>query len=313
MKYLLQRALLGALLLLCAAEGMAQPSQSTSPPAVAAVQTEQWQEYALEDAGFKALLPKRPKHDDKGGLLFKDRWQVQTEIGRGNLPITFVVTYAEATSTKIQSPATDTLLKFLRDTTVNELKGRLLNDMAIKFAGEPGRLFELALEGAGRVRIILVLHGARTYRLEAKTPGDSEAERLTAAKFFNSFSLLPAKPVKATALGDVDKLLSTGWLQAGSSGAPGEGNGGVLDGKAIKKPAPFYTQIAKRSYVMGTVVVKIAVDETGRVVAAQALSGHPLLAGPAVEASRQARFTPTLVNGKPIRVIGTITYNFRIE
>jgi periplasmic protein TonB len=65
--------------------------------------------------------------------------------------------------------------------------------------------------------------------------------------------------------------------------------------------------------VTGTVVVKIAVDETGKVVAAQALAGHPLLAGPAVEASRQARFTPTLVNGKPIREIGTITYNFRIE
>jgi hypothetical protein len=236
MKYLLQRALLGALLLLCAAEGIAQPSQSTSPPATGAAQTEQWQEYALEGAGFKALLPKRPKHDDKGGPLFKDRWQVQTEVGQGNIPITFVVTYAEATSTKLQSPATDTLLKFLRDTTVNELKGRLLNDMAIKFAGEPGRLFELALEGEGRARIILVRHGARTYRLEAKTPGDSEAERLTAAKFFNSFSLLPAKPVKATALGDVDKLLSAGWLQAGSSGAPGEGNGGVLDGKQLRSP-----------------------------------------------------------------------------
>ncbi len=53
-------------------------------------------------------------------------------------------------------------------------------------------------------------------------------------------------------------------------------NGGVLNGKAISKPAPPYPPIAKAARAQGTVTVQIVVDEEGRVISAQAISGHPL-------------------------------------
>ena len=88
--------------------------------------------------------------------------------------------------------------------------------------------------------------------------------------------------------------------------------GGVLNGRAISKPAPAYPEMAKRERAQGTVVVHITVDETGRVIDAAAICGHPLLFEASVRAAWQARFTPTLVGGAPVKVTGTITYNYNL-
>ena len=87
-------------------------------------------------------------------------------------------------------------------------------------------------------------------------------------------------------------------------------SGGVLNGKAISKPQPPYPAIAKAARASGTVTVQILVDESGRVVSASAVGGHPLLQQAAVSAARQARFSPTLLSGQPVKVSGVITYNF---
>ena len=90
-------------------------------------------------------------------------------------------------------------------------------------------------------------------------------------------------------------------------------NGGILNGKAISKPAPAYPAIAKAARASGTVVVRIVVDESGRVSEAVAELGHPLLQQAAVSAVRQWRFTPTLLSGQPVRVTGTVTVNFNLQ
>jgi len=54
----------------------------------------------------------------------------------------------------------------------------------------------------------------------------------------------------------------------------------------------------------------VTVDEKGNVVAASAVSGHPLLRASAVQAARQSKFSPTLLSGKPVKVKGIIVYNF---
>ena len=87
-------------------------------------------------------------------------------------------------------------------------------------------------------------------------------------------------------------------------------SGGVLNGKAISKPTPAYPPIARAARASGTVTVQILVDESGRVISATAVSGHPLLQQAAVSAARQARFSPTLLSGQPVKVSGVITYNF---
>ena len=90
-------------------------------------------------------------------------------------------------------------------------------------------------------------------------------------------------------------------------------SGGVLNGKAISKPQPAYPPIAKAARASGTVTVQILVDESGRVVSASAVSGHPLLQQAAVSAARNARFSPTLLSGQPVKVSGVITYNFKLS
>jgi len=87
-------------------------------------------------------------------------------------------------------------------------------------------------------------------------------------------------------------------------------SGGVLNGKAISLPKPAYPPIARAAHAAGTVVVQVTIDENGNVIAAHAVSGHPLLQGAAVGAARQARFSPTKLSGQPVKVTGVIQYNF---
>ncbi|HEU4597490.1 MAG TPA: TonB family protein [Pyrinomonadaceae bacterium] len=88
---------------------------------------------------------------------------------------------------------------------------------------------------------------------------------------------------------------------------------GVLNGKAVSKPAPPYPPMAKAAKASGTVVVSVEVDEKGVVTSARAVSGHPLLRAAAEAAARRARFSPTLLSGRPVKVQGVLTYDFRLE
>jgi TonB family protein len=87
-------------------------------------------------------------------------------------------------------------------------------------------------------------------------------------------------------------------------------SGGVLNGKAVILPHPEYPLIARQAQASGTVTVQITIDEEGNVVSAKAVSGHPLLQSAAVDAARRAKFTPTLLEGEPVKVSGQVVYNF---
>lgn len=56
--------------------------------------------------------------------------------------------------------------------------------------------------------------------------------------------------------------------------------------------------------------MRVIVDEEGKVIDARAVSGHPLSYAVAAKAAREAVFTPTLLDDKPVKVAGVITYNF---
>jgi TonB family protein len=87
-------------------------------------------------------------------------------------------------------------------------------------------------------------------------------------------------------------------------------NAGILNGKALVLPKPSYPAAAKMQRVAGTVVVQVVIDEEGRVIEAKAISGPPLLQAPSLASAREARFTPTKLEGRPVKVTGVITYNF---
>jgi len=84
-------------------------------------------------------------------------------------------------------------------------------------------------------------------------------------------------------------------------------SGGMLNSKAIYLPMPEMPAGAEAS---GVVLVAVIVDEQGTVTEARAVSGPPHLHQAAVAAARMARFSPTLLMGEPVRVSGTLSYNF---
>ena len=88
--------------------------------------------------------------------------------------------------------------------------------------------------------------------------------------------------------------------------------GGVMDARALNLPQPAYPPIAKAARISGEVAVEIVVDEHGKVIWAEAVEGHPLLAKAAVDAARQAEFTPARLSGQPVKMTGLITYNFKL-
>lgn len=91
---------------------------------------------------------------------------------------------------------------------------------------------------------------------------------------------------------------------------PKQISGGVLNGKATSLPKPPYPPAARAVRASGAVSVQVLIDESGSVVSASAVSGHPLLRAAAVQAARGARFSPTQLSGQPVKVSGVITYNF---
>jgi TonB family protein len=122
----------------------------------------------------------------------------------------------------------------------------------------------------------------------------------------------------------VGDVTSAGGVGSGASAAVGEGVGvgrasgggarvGGLGGQKLYAPEPEYPPIAKAAGAEGTVSVRVTVDEEGNVIAAKAVSGHPLLQSAAVDAARAAKFKPTVVDGKPVRVSGVISYVFTLK
>jgi protein TonB len=83
-----------------------------------------------------------------------------------------------------------------------------------------------------------------------------------------------------------------------------------ITGRAIRRVEPKYPAIAAQTNVQGSVNVEVTVSETGKVLSVRSVSGHPLLRGAAESAARQWTFSPTTLNGVPVKVVGTITFVF---
>jgi len=87
---------------------------------------------------------------------------------------------------------------------------------------------------------------------------------------------------------------------------------GVLQGSAVTKAQPLYPANAKRFNAAGPVEVQVFISETGRVINARAISGHPLLREAAIEAARKWVFKPTTMSGVPVETQLVLTFVFTV-
>ncbi len=87
---------------------------------------------------------------------------------------------------------------------------------------------------------------------------------------------------------------------------------GVTNGLLVHKVEPPYPVLAKAARIQGDVVLKAIIDREGNIQDLQLMSGHPMLAPAAIEAVKQWRYRPYLLNGQPVEVETTITVIFTL-
>ncbi len=88
---------------------------------------------------------------------------------------------------------------------------------------------------------------------------------------------------------------------------------GVSTGLLIKKVTPNYPQLAKQARIQGAVVLQAEISKEGTIQNLQLISGHPMLAPAAIEAVKQWRYKPYLLNGEPVAVETTVVVNFSLS
>ncbi len=86
----------------------------------------------------------------------------------------------------------------------------------------------------------------------------------------------------------------------------------MQESKILRRIDPVYPELAKRARVEQIVMLEVSVDEEGNVANVRVIRGHPLLDQAAIDAVKQWKYSPTLLNGEPVPVIATVTVIFKL-
>ena len=88
---------------------------------------------------------------------------------------------------------------------------------------------------------------------------------------------------------------------------------GVIAGNKISGPPPVYPAIARSARLSGTVVLSAQISKTGSIENLSVVSGPAMLTGAAIDAVKQWRYKPYILNGEPTEVNTTVTVNFNLN
>jgi len=88
---------------------------------------------------------------------------------------------------------------------------------------------------------------------------------------------------------------------------------GVTQGMVLHKVQPTYPPLARTARVQGSVVLAAVIGKDGAIQNLHVLSGHPLLQQAALEAVKQWKYRPYILNGEPVEVDTQVTVNFTLS
>jgi periplasmic protein TonB len=88
---------------------------------------------------------------------------------------------------------------------------------------------------------------------------------------------------------------------------------GVTQGLLIRKVQPTYPPLARQARIQGTVLLAAEISRDGSIENLHLISGHPMLAPAAIEAVKQWKYKPYILNGEPVEVETQITVNFTLS
>lgn len=123
-----------------------------------------------------------------------------------------------------------------------------------------------------------------------------------------------------TALGGIEGGLAGGVIGGSETGTPPPApppppspvrvGGNITPPQLTHRVEPEYPSLARRAKIQGIVILEATVDERGRVTDVSTLRSHPLLQNAAVDAVRQWRYQPLVLNGIPTPFVLTVTVSF---
>jgi periplasmic protein TonB len=87
---------------------------------------------------------------------------------------------------------------------------------------------------------------------------------------------------------------------------------GVSQGLLVRKVAPNYPPLARQARIFGTVVLRAVISKDGSIENLTLVSGHPMLAPAAIDAVKQWKYRPYLLNGEPVEVDTEVQVNFTL-
>ncbi len=88
---------------------------------------------------------------------------------------------------------------------------------------------------------------------------------------------------------------------------------GVMQGHLVRPVQPVYPPLARSAHIQGAVVLGAVISREGSVEGLHLESGHPMLVKAAMDAVRQWRYRPYLLNGLPVQVETQITVIFSLH
>ncbi len=88
---------------------------------------------------------------------------------------------------------------------------------------------------------------------------------------------------------------------------------GVSQGLLVRRVNPTYPPLARQARIQGQVVLHAVIGKDGSIQNLTLVSGHPMLAPAAIEAVKQWRYKPYLLNGEPVEVDTEVLVNFTLS
>ena len=113
--------------------------------------------------------------------------------------------------------------------------------------------------------------------------------------------------------------IKTDWLESWLNSLEIKFRGGVTEApedfqkRLVNFPKPSYPALAQRAGLQGFVKLQVRVKKDGSVEVQKLLEGEPALADAAIAAVKLWRAKPASIDGKPVEVISTVTFNFQLH
>ena len=86
----------------------------------------------------------------------------------------------------------------------------------------------------------------------------------------------------------------------------------MSEGDLVRKILPTYPSLARSARIQGQVLLQAVISKQGVIENLRVLAGHPMLVPAAIDAVRQWRYRPYVLNNEPVEVETQVTVNFSL-